>query len=1720
MPGSVERWLQSFMCTQYAHVIESYGYKTLQAVCHLQLPHLLAMGVPRNHSEMIIENVRILRQTMFGRYPNSPESDFQSYRYNPPLNPAVSALKTAAMNANYRGMTQYPEDYSGYNQSGNSMHPMGYHQGRYNSSNMGMMNHAGTGYGVQNYEASHHGHMMMSGQGQVPQHSAMFQQQQQAYMAPQQFYTGGGASSSGGGGSGGGGGSQFGGQQYPLQGATSMQGMVNASPGYYSSAAPPGGGGGNNTGQSPATSMVPPPHHHLRNTSGQQNPQQVADNILQMASSSYPSHHTVPLKNRHAPYQIPRSHFNYSQDKNVAQGQGVSVQSSLGGQQALSGQSMSQQTMTGQTLSAQQAMSGQSMAAQQMIGSGQQAMTGQSLNSQQAVGRSQSGNNLQQQVGVGGQSSMIYPQSSPHSHIGPQASPMSPLMNSPASVQGQQGQSLASPSSLHSPGSTSALRSPAPSPGMCGMRSPCSLSVGTPGGAMRSPVQLPTGFSTQQMSSPPHRSHSSSETPVNTQCAPCVHSPISHVSSPYTPSGQVTHIASPPQPPSYITPNPSPYRLSDSSQGPGHGPGGTVQGQGSSPLQFLQKLVMLPETQVVDPKSVVSEACMGSSSSSESSKNCEGPAEQCSEDVGCSAGNSCTTSPLVDHASPGSGEIQSDEKALSLNASVKSVTDLEKLEVVITVPLMQTHDEMISTHDGSQPSAVTSPSYSVNGAVGFSPSQKFSSNSQASSHSSTSPQLATPSSRNCDTPSSTSPPYNLNPISATGSISRQMHGSSEKKTVKSPHKIQSSHVKCNGTAKQVDAIVDGDKTNSTLCSSNQPLTPHSSHTKDLITNAKQEKHLPSLSKTKKLSSPIAKEQIISEILLSSEEFKQANTVTAECALKVDVNKTKLAMNGFEESEINGNASELDVPRCNHICTRNRSRQNCTDKSLVGSDILDSHEMKKKKVVLNRCQPKHVSRDALSVSSHRVVAAGNSPTQTVVHSQTPCLPSHLSDSEGEREELSDAEVACAFSRISGGGLKRAGSVEDVGPFNDSGSDEEDFSFSDGLDFGYDSPPCEMTGEDSWQLESTKKIASVGQTEGEARCADQGSEKGRSPQNNKSSTGNLDKSTISSSCSRTVTRSTTGRAPKRTFDDTPTNSRRARKTLGTAFNHSNGDLCTKSDKCCIDNDSTDSHTKEKVDEDKDSSPKRNCRKSPVVVLTKAPEKLTHKNKGKKGSSTSRGLKNDKVGKMCTKSDGLSHHSDNHASHMLRGPDGRFLRKTAGIKSRSGTLPAPISQIKDAESDDEPLIVVQRRASKGDSDSSILASTKPISDKLNALKSEQELESSRVNVSLSQSEIPPKLSRMDGDGSFSVKVEPGGGQATPLFQTLTTVNSDLSSRVTSFPSFCDPGTQVVSPSPSKSDSSTPKKRGRPKKPGTSGSKVSKKGKKSKKRELLHWQDTEDDSLQTMKLRRTFHLMQNKKKRSESVPNVSGPFSPFVRVEGKKHTPVRVAVVNHPLTENADPKAGSKKKVTSGIALTASVQISNLPSDKTVMLPSSKTVGETGWTCALCGKRSSYRFLGDLFGPYYLESHLAVLNKSAADASKKDGKQELTGELSLETRSARRKSRCASNGLEVGEVVVTPQEVWVHEDCALWSNGVYLVGSRLYGLEEALKVATATMCASCRETGAMVGCLHKGCNQNFHYACAVDKDCFLDVENFSMLCPKHKDKRLKANAVSTSKS
>ncbi|KAM8824742.1 transcription factor 20-like [Synchiropus picturatus] len=85
---------------------------------------------------------------------------------------------------------------------------------------------------------------------------------------------------------------------------------------------------------------------------------------------------------------------------------------------------------------------------------------------------------------------------------------------------------------------------------------------------------------------------------------------------------------------------------------------------------------------------------------------------------------------------------------------------------------------------------------------------------------------------------------------------------------------------------------------------------------------------------------------------------------------------------------------------------------------------------------------------------------------------------------------------------------------------------------------------------------------------------------------------------------------------------------------------------------------------------------------------------------------------------------------------------------------------------------------------------------------------------------------------------------------------------------------------------------------------------------------------------------------------------------------------------------------------------------------------------------------------------------------------------------------------------------EGWIHEDCGIWSTGVFLVRGRLYGLEEAAQLAQHTQCWACQCSGAIMGCFQKGCSRNYHYRCAIQSGCVLNDENFSMRCPEHKNK------------
>ncbi|KAM8824513.1 transcription factor 20 isoform 1-T2 [Synchiropus picturatus] len=96
-----------------------------------------------------------------------------------------------------------------------------------------------------------------------------------------------------------------------------------------------------------------------------------------------------------------------------------------------------------------------------------------------------------------------------------------------------------------------------------------------------------------------------------------------------------------------------------------------------------------------------------------------------------------------------------------------------------------------------------------------------------------------------------------------------------------------------------------------------------------------------------------------------------------------------------------------------------------------------------------------------------------------------------------------------------------------------------------------------------------------------------------------------------------------------------------------------------------------------------------------------------------------------------------------------------------------------------------------------------------------------------------------------------------------------------------------------------------------------------------------------------------------------------------------------------------------------------------------------------------------------------------------------------------------------QLPQMPMDPEELWVHESCIVWTSGVYLVSGRLYGLQEALDGARETSCSYCEMVGSTLGCYSKGCTLRYHFLCAIEADCSLNEDNFSLRCPKHKVKR-----------
>lgn len=88
------------------------------------------------------------------------------------------------------------------------------------------------------------------------------------------------------------------------------------------------------------------------------------------------------------------------------------------------------------------------------------------------------------------------------------------------------------------------------------------------------------------------------------------------------------------------------------------------------------------------------------------------------------------------------------------------------------------------------------------------------------------------------------------------------------------------------------------------------------------------------------------------------------------------------------------------------------------------------------------------------------------------------------------------------------------------------------------------------------------------------------------------------------------------------------------------------------------------------------------------------------------------------------------------------------------------------------------------------------------------------------------------------------------------------------------------------------------------------------------------------------------------------------------------------------------------------------------------------------------------------------------------------------------------------------TSYEVWVHGDCAVWSSGVHLIGTRIVGLETAVWGSARHQCTKCQNYGAMLCCFKRGCGDVAHIPCARKANWNLCDEDFKILCDKHCDK------------
>ncbi|XP_046888287.1 transcription factor 20 isoform X1 [Hypomesus transpacificus] len=273
---------------------------------------------------------------------------------------------------------------------------------------------------------------------------------------------------------------------------------------------------------------------------------------------------------------------------------------------------------------------------------------------------------------------------------------------------------------------------------------------------------------------------------------------------------------------------------------------------------------------------------------------------------------------------------------------------------------------------------------------------------------------------------------------------------------------------------------------------------------------------------------------------------------------------------------------------------------------------------------------------------------------------------------------------------------------------------------------------------------------------------------------------------------------------------------------------------------------------------------------------------------------------------------------------------------------------------------------------------------------------------------------------------------------------------------------------------------------------------------------------------------------------------FSPFIQVE-RKRVPSTCMVINYPEEDAARLKKGHQQASSGGFIPGAIPTTSCLQPGRV----STHSPYQNSLVCCLCGGSANALDLGDLHGPYYPEGYRPRAKTPASTGVKEEEEDSdsdssfsrrgrkcarppgvwthrpaprhsqdksllgshprWTSYTDHSSSPAAKRARAGAESLEASGpeagtlegagpggratedwyappvVPLEPCEYWLHEDCCVWSAGVFLVKGKVYGLEEAVKVAQETTCSGCHNPGATLGCFFKGCPNKYHYRCAL---------------------------------